>query len=104
MSRHQLKLIIESTQKHKPILAASDNQYFLDMDLSILGVSPRFYSGYVRKIRQEYSILPHRKFDEGRKAFLIEFLNRPRIFFTDLYFNQFEEQARENMERETMLL
>jgi len=104
VTRHQLKLMIESTHKHKPILAASDNKYFLDMDLSILGVSPKIYVGYVRKIRQEYSILPTRKFDEGRKAFLIEFLKRPRIFYTDLYFNQFEAQARENMEREIMLL
>ena len=104
VTRHQLKLIIESTHQHKPILAASDNQYFLDMDLSILGVSSRIYNGYVRKIRQEYSILPTRKFDEGRKEFLVNFLKRPRIFYTDLYYNQFEEQARSNMEQELMLL
>ena len=96
--------MIESTHQHKPILAAMDNQYFLDMDLSILGVAPNIYKGYVRKIRQEYSILPHRKFDEGRKAFLIEFLKRPKIFYTDLYFNQFEEQARTNMEQEVLSL
>ena len=104
LTRHQLKLMIESTHLHKPILAASDNQYFLDMDMSILGVSPRIYSGYVRKIRQEYSILPHRHFDLGRKDFLINFLKRPRIFYTEMYYEQFEEQARENMENEISLL
>lgn len=103
-TRHELKLMIESTQKHKPILTATDNLYFLDMDMSILGVSPSIYSGYVRKIRQEYSILPHRQFDIGRKEFLINFLKRPRIFYTEMYFEQFEEQARANMEREMLLL
>lgn len=102
--RHELKLMIESTQLHKPILATSDNQYFLDMDLSILGVSSRIYSGYVRKIRQEYSILPNKQFDIGRKDFLIKFLQRPRIYYTDMYYEQFEEQARANMEREILLL
>ena len=104
LTRHKLKLMIESTHLHRPILASSDNQFFLDMDMSILGVSPKIYNGYVRKIRQEYSILPHKQFDIGRKDFLIKFLKRPRIFYTELYFEQFEEQARENMEKELMLL
>ena len=103
-TNYELKKMIESTHLHKPILAASDNQYFLDMDLCILGVSPNIYNGYVRKIRQEYSILPNRKFDEGRKEFLINFLKRPRIFYTEMYYEQFEEQARANMEREVLSL
>ena len=103
-TRHELKLMIESTQLHKPILASSDNKYFLDMDTSILGVSTRIYNQYVKKIREEYRVLSREHFDLGRKDFLINFLKRPRIFYTELYHEQFEDQARENISKEISLL
>jgi predicted metal-dependent HD superfamily phosphohydrolase len=74
--------------------------YFLDIDCAILGRPPAEYDEYARKIRLEYAWVPHPNYAEGRRRVLLNFLSRPRIYFTDHFAKQYEEQARLNLSKE----
>ncbi|NAS29920.1 hypothetical protein GTQ40_02950 [Flavobacteriaceae bacterium R38] len=78
----------------------SDTNYFTDADLSILGQSWETYSLYYKNIRKEYSIYPTLVYNPGRKKILKHFLSVDRIFKTDFFYNKFEIQAKQNIEKE----
>ncbi len=75
-------------------------QLFLDMDLSILGSSPRKYKEYNISIRKEYSRIPLLLYKRGRKRFLQYTLDKTHIFYTENYRHIYEEQARINIQEE----
>ena len=100
----QVKQLIISTQKHQPLTDNLDNLIFLDADLSILGTSPDNYAKYAQAIRQEYQYLSDRDFCQGRINVLTSFLNRQRIYYSDRFYQQLEEQARQNLLQEINLL
>ena len=78
----------------------NDARYFLDMDLSILGQSDEVYEGYAKAVRLEYAQVPDELYRQGRMQVLTNFLNRPRLYFTDDFYDRFEQTARANLERE----
>ncbi len=93
----QMILATKSHEQHDlpaPALA------FLDADLAILGSEREPYDEYVRQVRAEYAHVPDDAFRIGRNAILRAFLARPRIYFTDEFFERFEKRARANLERE----
>ena len=96
--------IILSTQKHQPLSNYLDNKLFLDLDLAILGEPQSQYWQYARAIRQEYSWLSDRIYQEGRKQVLTNFLERERIYYTDYFWQRREQQARANLMAEIKLL
>ncbi|NQY06548.1 MAG: hypothetical protein HRT68_10285 [Flavobacteriaceae bacterium] len=99
------KQLILSTKKHQILLNENqDNAFLLDFDLSILGKSWEVYYEYTEAIRREYSMYPKSVYNPGRKKVLKRFMERERIYFTELYCNQFESKARENIKREIDLL
>lgn len=98
-----VKQIILSTQKHVPLINTVDNLIFLDVDLAILGTSPNKYQEYARAIRQEYSWLSDRQYQQGRKQVLTNFLTRKRIYYTDYFYQKFELKARFNIVSEIRL-
>ncbi len=77
-----------------------DTCIILDADLAILGAPPAAYDLYAQAIRQEFAHVPEAEYKEGRAAILTYFLNRERIYHTDLFFNDLEGQARRNLGRE----
>lgn len=95
-------------QIYKQILATKthqksddpDTNYLLDADLSILGKSLEIYLGYTRKIRKEYSVYPDFLYKPGRKKVLQHFLELDNIFKTDYFKDQYEVQAKLNIEYE----
>ncbi|PHN01434.1 HD domain-containing protein [Flavilitoribacter nigricans] len=93
---------IKATQGHQ--LSVSDRDpdlpYFLDFDLAILGADWDRYLLYTQKIRREYQIYPNWMYRKGRRKVLSHFLERPRLYFTPLYFEQYEFKARDNLKRE----
>jgi predicted metal-dependent HD superfamily phosphohydrolase len=97
---HDLKLLIESTAKHQPLKEDSDFQYFLDFDLSILAGHVNVYKTYVNAIRQEYSMYPTFLYKIGRRKVLKSFFKRERIYFSEVFFEQYEEKARLNILQE----
>lgn len=74
-----------------------DRRYMLDIDLSILGASPKVYDEFESNIRREYKRVPKLIFRRKRKAILEGFLTRPNIYMTDDFQNRFEQQARVNI-------
>lgn len=98
----QVEALIMDTRFHqvKASKGLPDAPWFLDMDLSILGSSAEEYDTYRRQIRKEYWVIPSPVFKKGRIRALKRLLERPRIFHTDLFFEEYETRARENIARE----
>lgn len=81
-----------------------DTNLFTDADLSVLGQSQKAYADYSQRIRKEYAIYPDELYNAGRKQALSHFLRMDRIFKTDHFFSNYEDQARRNMTRELQAL
>ena len=77
----------------------ADLSLFLDMDLSILGAPPPVFDQYERDVRAEYAAVPDDAFRSGRAAILKNFLDRPRLYFTDICAAVWEAAARDNLAR-----
>lgn len=82
----------------------SDTNYFTDADLSTFGQNWEAYSLYYKNVRKEYSIYPDLVYNPGRKKVLEHFLAMDRIFKTEFFYNKFEMQARQNLQKEIALL
>lgn len=92
--------MIVRTQHHDGKGADRDTLYMLDMDLSILGADPEDYLEYTARVRREYRWVPALLYRKGRAAVLKSFLERDRIYYTDYFFDRFEDAARENLAAE----
>lgn len=82
----------------------SDTRYFLDADMAILGSEDSQYQEYVKGVRKEYALFPDLVYNPGRKKVLYKFLDMPRIFQTDYFYQKYEEKAKGNIEREIKML
>jgi predicted metal-dependent HD superfamily phosphohydrolase len=89
--------LILATKKH--VTTDKDGAVSLDIDLSILGQSEERFSEYEKQIRLEYEWVPEEIFRSKRCEILQNFLNRERLFTTDLFFSKYERQARLNLDR-----
>ena len=78
----------------------NDMNYFLDIDLSILGSDETIYDIYTKQIRDEYNFYPSFLYNRGRRKVLNSFLDKEFIYKTEEYRSKLEEQARINMARE----
>ncbi len=90
---------IEMTKEHK-LSSDQDTNILLDLDLSILGKSPKEYKEYCIQIRNEYSIYPNFIYRKGRTKALKSILDSNSIFKTDFFKQQYENQAQENLKLE----
>jgi len=90
--------LIMATDASRPRTGREDENLIIDIDLSILGASPKDYAAYRDAIRHEYSAVPEGKFTAGRAAILRRFLSQP-IYSTG-FFGQLESQARLNIQGE----
>ena len=97
---HQIADIDEGSDKARK----SDAAYLLDMDLSILGAAWPEYEQYAQAVRQEYAHISNIDYRVGRIAVLKGLLAHPTLYLTDYYYARLEEQARENIKREIILL
>ncbi len=82
----------------------SDTNYFTDADLSVLGQTWETYSLYYKNVRKEYSIYPDFIYKPGRKKVLNHFLSMDKIFKTNFFYNKYEIQAKQNLQKEIELL
>jgi predicted metal-dependent HD superfamily phosphohydrolase len=96
----QLQILATKSHVKSP---DSDTNYFTDADLSVLGQSWEAYTLYYKNVRKEYSIYLDFVYHPGRKKVLNHFLSMRRIFKTDFFYNKFEMQARQNLQREIEL-
>ena len=91
--------LILATKGHS-LSTNPDINLFTDADLSILGTPWEVYENYTRQIRKEYKIYPDLMYKPGRKKVLQHFLNMERIYKTEVFFEKFEQKARENLQKE----
>ena len=94
---------IVATQLHQH----NDNEdinWLIDFDLKILARDWEDYKIYFEQIRKEYRIYPDFLYKPGRAKALKHFLENEFIFQTDEFRNLYEEKARENIEKEILLL
>jgi predicted metal-dependent HD superfamily phosphohydrolase len=78
---------------------AEDLALFLDLDLSILGAPEDVYDRYEQAIRAEYAFVPEDAYRAGRSAILKGFLDRDRLYFTDIAHADWDAAARANLTR-----
>lgn len=100
--QHIYEMIL-ATKNHTACPDA-DTNLLLDFDLSILGSSWEQYQAYSRQVRKEYSLVPYFLYKRGRKKVLEHFLGLPRIYKTEIFFQQLEAAARQNLAQELQLL
>jgi predicted metal-dependent HD superfamily phosphohydrolase len=107
--------LILATEKHQVLLANDDGndnmndkslqQLFLDLDMAVLGKQHEAYLAYTALIRQEYAFVPREVYCEKRAAILESFLQRRRIYLSEmLFYEAFEATARRNLQAEIDLL
>lgn len=95
---------ILATKNHVlPERAHPDLAFLLDFDLAVLGFPQDEFEKYSLQIRREYRIYPDVLYRPARREALQQFLRRPYIFHTDIFRQQFEQQARANIAREIRL-
>ncbi|MFN3439228.1 MAG: hypothetical protein ACK41V_16130 [Acidovorax sp.] len=85
--------------RHMPGPLAGDAQWVVDIDLAILSQSDAVYRQFERNVRREYFFVRWPRYVAGRSAVLQGFLDRPRIYGTDLFYQRYEAQARANLRR-----
>ncbi|MEO8152630.1 MAG: N-methyl-D-aspartate receptor NMDAR2C subunit [Rhizobacter sp.] len=90
--------LIKATE-HRAVPVTHDSQVLVDVDLSILGAEAARFDEYEQQVRAEYRHVPGFLFRRKRRAVLEAFLQRPRIFSTEVYANWLEARARENLRR-----
>jgi predicted metal-dependent HD superfamily phosphohydrolase len=74
-------------------------RYIIDIDLAILGSAREHFDRFELAIRKEYAFVPEADFLHGRCTLLAAFLDRPRIFQTEFFYDRFEAAARSNIRR-----
>ncbi len=92
-----------ATQKHQHN-KVEDINWLIDFDLKVLARDWNEYQIYFEQIRKEYRIYPDFLYKPGRAKALKHFLENEFIFQTDEFRNLYEEKARENIEKEILLL
>ena len=80
-----------------------DIDLFLDIDRLILSAGEEDYLQYVRQIRLEYDIFSDKIYNVVRKQLIRKYLSLPEIYYTTI-FKKNEQRARQNLEKELMLL
>ncbi len=94
---------IIATKQHQ-LSTERDTIFFLDADLSILGLPWNEYSLYYKNVRKEYCFYPNFLYNPGRKKILTQFLNMKTIFKTNHFSEKFEYQSKQNIEKEISVL
>ena len=94
--------LILATDPTRARSGQGDEDLIIDIDLSILGSSPKDYDIYRFSVRSEYSFVSDTDFSAGRSLILEGFLSQ-KIYATE-FFSLLESKARSNLKRELLIL
>lgn len=92
----EVRRLILLTKNHRPE-DGTDDDWMIDIDLSVFGRPPERVLEYERQIRQEYAWVPAGVYREKQGEILAAFFNRPRIYLTDWFHARYDRAARENL-------
>jgi predicted metal-dependent HD superfamily phosphohydrolase len=96
--RDEVRRLILLTRHDRPP-PDRDGQLMVDIDLASLSRPAEVFDRNSELIRQEYPHVPEADFVRGREQMLGRFLQRPRIYYTDVFHDRDEKQARINLQR-----
>lgn len=99
----QVRIFIEATQSHEMpqgVAIASDLEFFLDFDMSVLAADRELYRLYKDQVRKEFRLIPAALYRPGRKKFLQTCLQSRSIFKSTEFKSRYEAQARANLQWE----
>ncbi|MET0343774.1 MAG: N-methyl-D-aspartate receptor NMDAR2C subunit [Polyangiales bacterium] len=96
--------LVLATAHHHAREVVGDVALFLDLDLSILGAPAARYDAYTQQVRAEYAFVPDDVFREKRGGLLAAWLQRSRLYFTEVGHALFHAQAQANLARELVAL
>lgn len=96
----EIVVMIHATKLHDINASNIEIAVFLDADMAILGVERDAYLLYCEQVRKEFNVYPDFLYRKGRKAFLEATLHKASIFSQSYFYDQFEQQARLNLEHE----
>jgi len=83
--------------RHEAIAIDADSRLLVDIDLSILGADETEYATFETNVREEYYWVPALIFKKKRAEILQSFLDRPRVYSTDYFYDRLESSARQNL-------
>jgi predicted metal-dependent HD superfamily phosphohydrolase len=92
----RVKTLILATRHSSPP-ESPDQQFFVDIDLAILGAPVERFNEYESQIREEYRWVPDPLYREKRSDILRQFLARTPIYHTPALRDALESRARENL-------
>jgi len=84
---------------HRSDSGENDHRLIVDIDLSVFGREPDRFAQYENQVRSEYRCVPWPVYRKSRTSVLRAFLDRPRIYLTDPFFEFHEDLARKNLQR-----
>jgi predicted metal-dependent HD superfamily phosphohydrolase len=96
--------LILTTKHHCAEPSDQDAHILLDADLAILGANPIQYKDYALAIRQEYAWVPAPDYRLGRCRVLERFLERERLYLTEVMDRELDAIARTNLQSELQAL
>jgi len=85
--------------RHSAAPVGVDAQVLVDADLSILGAEPARFQEYEAQVRREYAWVPDEVFRSRRAAILKELVGRSHLYSTVPFQEQYEAQARRNLQQ-----
>ena len=88
-----------SLTKHPSNPETNDEKYLIDIDLAILGANKERYDCYESSIKKEYGFVPSDLYKKKREKILMSFAKSDRIYWTEYFYEKYENQARRNIKR-----
>ncbi len=96
--------LVRMTERHRPEPHDAAGCALSDADLAILASAPERYRAYVDGVRREHPEVDDDAFRAGRRAILLDLLEKQRLFHTPQAQRLWEETARANVTAEVELL
>ena len=91
----RISALIEGTASHSS--CSGDAALVNDIDLAVLGASPRRYDLFEEQVRTEYAQIEFQDYRAGRARVLRAFLEKTTIYSTQMFERRLEAQARWNL-------
>lgn len=103
---HAIMDMILLTARHTSCLSLSNQleQILLDIDLASLGYDHTTFLRNNGNIRKEYYFVDQETYCKASISFLQTMLEKKRIYYTDYFYDKYEQQARSNMEWQVSFL
>jgi len=99
----RVERLIVLTARHgslRPGEVDAEAALFLDCDMAILGAPAPVFDAYDRGVAEEYAgKVPGFLYRAGRRRFLRNLLQQPRIFLSPLFHERYDAAARANLRR-----